>query len=299
MRSSGPIVALAASDSGSDSGSGPVWNMLARCGEWDLSSGGRQAFTPELFAGLVKSFASKMESKRWPIGAPVGVNHALFAGLMDAEATKALGYITAMEQRDGEDGPGTELWGAIDWTDEGKRRIQGREFQGGSIEYVAGESPDFLGHSATNHPAVHGLAPMAASEGPEMDDLRIEALEAQVAALTERLAEAEARADKAEASAAEYRAKEIAAAAEALVSEGRFAATDAGRGAARVMLASMTVEQVREAIPAPVKAAVAASADAPIKTEPRAKTAEAKPVTFAELASQIPAGVLTGIGGVQ
>lgn len=248
MRSSGPIVELATQ------GEGPAWNMIGREGAWHLQRGGKQVWTRKMLAAVVDVFKTKMAAGRWPIGAPIGYNHAYFLGSLDPDATKSAGYVKDMEIRDAADGT-AEVWALQDWTDEGRARVLAREFQGQSMEGVFSEdSPDFLGVSLTNHPANWGLAPMVAAEGETMEDPKIVAQAAQIEALTERLTAAEARAVKAEATVQEYRDREIATAAEALVSEGRFAATDAGRAAAKVMLASMDVEAVRAAIPAPVKA---------------------------------------------
>lgn len=237
MEVAGPAIALAEAPA-----DGPVWNMLARAGTFDLAVGGTREFTPELFDALAESFGASMAAGRWPIGAPVGVNHARGRGALDAESTKAFGFLLDVQRR------GDELWGLIDYTDEGRRRVRAREFQGGSIEFGTSKDGrvDFWGHTLTNQPAVFGLAPAAADRSQNtMDDVT----KAQIDALTERLTAAEARATAAEAKLADAAEREHAAMAAQLVSEGCFADSDNGRRAAKVLVASMGLDGARAAMP--------------------------------------------------
>jgi len=296
-----PIVALAAAPD-----SGPAWNMLARTGRFDLSMGGSQAFTPALFQSLVDSFAASMAAGRWPIGAPVGVNHARMRGALDAESTKSLGYIVEMEVRSGAGGPGSELWGLIDWTDEGRARVAGREFQGGSIEFAMAADDandvDFIGHTVTNHPAVARLTQLAADKEIRMDEQTtiIDTQRAQLQALSERLSAAEARCAELAAEVAAHVEAKIAADVEILCAEGRVPSTDAGRQAGRTLVAAMGLDGARAGLPAPV--AVAADRKfptAPIGTDgTRAVDApvtldDLRGLSLAEIRKHITPGALT------
>lgn len=54
---------------------------------------------------------------------PIDYGHALEVEGPEGDAAPAAGWITALEERGG------EIWGRVEWTDEGARRIRGREYR--------------------------------------------------------------------------------------------------------------------------------------------------------------------------
>jgi hypothetical protein len=168
----GAAVALATADS-----DGPVWNELVRTGDHHGRSGGRNVpLSLSDLQAMERNFRDVVQAEGWyPVGAPITFNHAGLKGALDAESTKAAGFIT--ELRVVPNGDGTHsLHGLTDWTDEGRRRVRAREFQGFSIEFLpAGKAHSktanspvdgalLFGGTLTNNPFVPGLSAVAAAE---------------------------------------------------------------------------------------------------------------------------------------
>lgn len=131
----------------------------------------KESFSAGDIRGIAASFDKVLS---WgPV--PVDANHATLFGALDAETTKALGHIMRVEVRDRDDGE-LSLWGFIEWTAEGSRRVQAGEFRGFSIEVVPAGSaidkdtgepmgvPIMTGGTVCNNPFWPGLAPLAATE---------------------------------------------------------------------------------------------------------------------------------------
>lgn len=225
-------------------------------------------------AAFVRNFDATKRAGWWPKGAPVGVNHAALLGAMDAESTKALGFLTDVRVE------GETLQGLIDWTDEGRARVRAGEFQGFSIEFlrdgkgkVAGdatEGPTLIGGTLTNNPFVPGLAAVAASDdqpgAPMLTEAEATALTEQNAtltserdALTEKLSTTEAlaermqtRAEDAEGKLAErVKADADAAVAQALT-EGRIDNTDEDKDLYRFLLSERGIDDANRAFPGKV-----------------------------------------------
>lgn len=157
--------------------SGPVWNVLVLEGEHFARSANKAVrVTLDDLKAMVRNFADVVKAEGWfPIGAPIDANHNTVRGSKSAEDTKALGYITDVKLGEAPDGTPAVL-GLTDWTDEGRARVRGREFQGFSVEFFpagaarskrTGEAIDgavLFGGTLTNHPFVSGLPAIAASE---------------------------------------------------------------------------------------------------------------------------------------
>lgn len=64
-------------------------------------------------------------TREWAAGhdLPIDVGHALEAEGLAGAGAPAAGWITDLESREG------ALWGRVEWTDEGARRVRGREFR--------------------------------------------------------------------------------------------------------------------------------------------------------------------------
>lgn len=168
----GAAVALATGDD-----DGPIWNELVRTGDHHGRSGGRNV--PLALADLQameRNFREVVQAEGWyPVGAPITFNHAGLKGALDAESTKAAGFITDLRVVDNGDGTHS-LHGLTDWTDEGRRRVRAREFQGFSIEFLPSgkahrktanapvDGALLFGGTLTNTPFVPGMAAVAASE---------------------------------------------------------------------------------------------------------------------------------------
>lgn len=136
-------------------------------------------YTDEEIDEMVETFALRLS---WgPVA--IDVNHANLWGALDADSSKALGYVRAVEKRYREDGAAA-LWVLCEWTAEGKRRIDSGEFEGWSSEIIdrhlsvdkttgkAIGKTIFDGGTLTNSPFWPGLARVATSE----DSLRAKAI---------------------------------------------------------------------------------------------------------------------------
>lgn len=160
----------------SDADDGPRWVEITASGVHSSRQGDREV---ELTAADVESIHrgfQLVKAEGWfSRGAPVGTNHATMSGALDAESTKALGYIVDTRIDLAEDGR-TVLLGLIDYTAEGRRRVRAGEFQGFSIEAIPADAAKskrtgeplgewaLIGGTLTNHPFVPGMATLAASE---------------------------------------------------------------------------------------------------------------------------------------
>ncbi len=155
---------------------GPVWQEIARSGAHHGRSGGRSiSLSSDDILSMVRGFAKVLAEGWFSRGAPVGVNHAAVAGAVDAESTKAMGYITEVRSEASPDGT-LSLMGLIDYTAEGRKRVRAGEFQGFSIEAIpsahatskrTGEAFGewaLIGGTLTNAPMIPGMAALAASE---------------------------------------------------------------------------------------------------------------------------------------
>ncbi len=155
---------------------GGAWNEIITSGvKWSshraIGGAARQeSFTDDDIRGMAATFAQVLA---W---GPVAIdcNHATLFGAVSADDTKALGHILRVEVRDRADG--VALWGFVEWTDEGRRRVEAGEFRGFSAEIVpaaqavdkdtgkAMNAPLLTGGTCTNSPFWPGLAPLAASD---------------------------------------------------------------------------------------------------------------------------------------
>ena len=160
-----------------DSGdAAPRWVQITASGAHCARQGDRAV---ELTTADVESMHRGfvlIKSEGWfARGAPVGVNHATLSGALDAESTKALGFI--VDTRVDTDAAGRAvLMGLLDYTDEGRARVRAGEFQGFSIEAIPADDARskrtgeplgewaLIGGTLTNHPFVPGLSAVAASE---------------------------------------------------------------------------------------------------------------------------------------
>ena len=166
-----------------DASDGGAWNELITSGtkfssQRNPHSGAirKEQFSEADIRGMADTFA---QVTSW---GPVAVdcNHGTLFGAVSAEDTKALGHISQVEVRDNPGG-GLSLWGFIEWTEEGQRRVRAGEFRGFSAEIIpaavavdkatgkATGKPLLTGGTCTNSPFWPGLAPLAATEGREAD----------------------------------------------------------------------------------------------------------------------------------
>ena len=118
---------------------------------------------------MARNYETVLAEEWFSGGAPVGYNHALAAGSMDPESTKAAARIRRVEVRpNGRDG--VSLWGLFSWTDEGAQRVDAKEFAGISAELIPPKVAtskqtgqplsgwNLIGATLTNTPFVNGLA---------------------------------------------------------------------------------------------------------------------------------------------
>ena len=202
----GAAVAVALGDD-----SGPVWNELVREGDHYSRSGAKRVtVTADDVRSMARNFADVVLAEGWySLGAPIGYNHAGVKGALDADSTKSGGFITEVKVVTNEDGT-LALHGLTDWTDEGRARVRGREFQGLSVEYfpagkgrskATGEPVNgalLFGATLTNSPFVPGMAAVAASDdSPAPADVPAPTVEPRMSTITAHLGLAE---DAAEAS---------------------------------------------------------------------------------------------------
>jgi phage I-like protein len=183
------VVALA----DASAGEGPVWIEILAAGEFRRRNGKTVKITEADLATIVDNFATAMAEKRWPVGAPLNVEHRALGG-STTEDLAAVGYIVELETRDN----GTALWALAEWNDKGRELVRSKQFQGFSSELFRGvsyklrdgEHPGWFlaGGAITNNPVVSGLTPLAASEGANVD---IETLTERIDALQTQLAEAQ------------------------------------------------------------------------------------------------------------
>lgn len=172
---------------------GPTWIEILAAGEFRRRNGKTVKITEADLATIVDNFATAMSEKRWPVGAPLNVEHRALGG-STTEDLAAVGYIVELETRDN----GTALWALADWNERGRELVRSKQFQGFSSELFKGvsyklrdgEHPGWFlaGGAITNNPVVSGLTPLAASEGATVD---IETLTERVDALQTQLSEAQ------------------------------------------------------------------------------------------------------------
>jgi len=159
---------------------GETWNDLITSGEtfgmvtheWnDESYVRRLGVKPEDIDAMAEVFEAHV-LKWFPNGVPVGVNHASLWGALDAETTKALGWIRELrvEQR----GDVKVLRGLIAWTESGAERLRSGDFAYHSIEFIPAEfatdkmtgdklgKPIVIGGTVCNDPFWPGMEPLVA-----------------------------------------------------------------------------------------------------------------------------------------
>lgn len=155
---------------------GPKWVELARSGtHFGRGSERRVELTSDDLRSMVRGY-DKIKSEGWfPVGAPVGFNHAAILGSRDPESTKAAGRIMKVRTQDNSDGS-LSLYGLVQWTDEGRKRIRAGEFDGFSVEMIPSDvarskktgeplgDAALIGGTLTNEPFVSGMQAVAASE---------------------------------------------------------------------------------------------------------------------------------------
>ena len=186
----------------------PKWVELARSGtHFGRGSDRRVELTADDLRSMVRGY-DKIKSEGWfPVGAPVGFNHAAILGSRDPESTKAAGRIIKVRTQDNSDGS-LSLYGLVQWTDEGRKRIRAGEFDGFSVEMIPSDvarskktgeplgDAALIGGTLTNEPFVSGMQAVAASEQestPRSDDTMsttLSILRGSIA-LTEEASEAE------------------------------------------------------------------------------------------------------------
>ncbi len=154
----------------------PKWVELARSGtHFGRGSERRVELTADDLRSMVRGY-DKIKSEGWfAVGAPVGFNHAAILGSRDPESTKAAGRILSVRTQDNSDGS-LSLYGLVQWTDEGRKRIRAGEFDGFSIEMIPADvarskttgeplgEAALIGGTLTNEPFVAGMQAVAASE---------------------------------------------------------------------------------------------------------------------------------------
>jgi len=155
---------------------GPKWVELARSGtHFGRGSERRVELTSDDLRSMVRGY-DKIKAEGWfPVGAPVGFNHAAILGSRDPESTKAAGRIMEVRTQDNSDGS-LSLYGLVQWTDEGRKRIRAGEFDGFSVEMIPSDvarskktgeplgDAALIGGTLTNEPFVSGMQAVAASE---------------------------------------------------------------------------------------------------------------------------------------
>ena len=154
----------------------PRWVELARSGShFGRGSDRKVELTSDDLRSMVRGY-DKIKAEGWfPVGAPVGFNHAAILGSRDPESTKAAGRIMKVRTQDNSDGS-LSLYGLVQWTDEGRQRIRAGEFDGFSIEMIPSDvarskktgeplgDAALIGGTLTNEPFVSGMQAVAASE---------------------------------------------------------------------------------------------------------------------------------------
>lgn len=140
-------------------------------------------FTEDDIRGLAETYAAVVLAEGWfGGGAPVGCNHALYSGALDAESTQAFARIRSVEARDNDDG-GVSLWGEFVWTSAGAELVNEGKFSAISAEILHADvatskltgqligKPVLVGATLCNDPMIPGMAPPTAPDSAEDETL--------------------------------------------------------------------------------------------------------------------------------
>jgi len=148
------------------------WVEIVRSGTFYGNTGPKPRkidLSHEDIRAMARNYETVLAEEWFAGGAPVGYNHALAAGNMDPESTKAAARIRRVEVRPNSK-DGVSLWGLFSWTDEGAQRVNAKEFAGISAELIppkvatskqTGQPlPGYLiiGATLTNQPFVSGMS---------------------------------------------------------------------------------------------------------------------------------------------
>lgn len=158
-----PIYALAARDLGQPPAE---WILLLPAGaEVQLRDG--RAF------GSVGAAAVVAEFRRQGLDLPVDLNHSEAWRAPFGGDSPAYGWVTAMEVR------GSEVWGRVEWTDEGRELLQSRKYRYYSPTFSLTEAPTGGGEiyaitsvALVNRPAMPGARALARDEANQEESMK-------------------------------------------------------------------------------------------------------------------------------
>ena len=153
-------------------GEGPVWNQIARVGQWSGHPSGPFQLTPAHFEEIVRNFRNTT-NKRIPVDFEHASEQDPTKGEIPTLGAPAQGWIVDLDNR----GAGG-LWALIEWLEpartyirNGKYRFFSPTIRFGARDPVTGVRGCRLSSGAlTNQPFLDGLQPLAASARASRED---------------------------------------------------------------------------------------------------------------------------------
>jgi phage I-like protein len=160
----------------------PEWVMLFPAGQVRGRSGREFVLTPAAARLAADAFAENGADL------PVDLEHATQLKGAKGEPAPAVGWITAIDVRDG------ALWGRVDWTDDGRRMIEARAYRYLSPAFVITRAARavvrLLGAGLTNQPDLRMPALARTDTIEPLDREPQELQEAELTAISTELAQA-------------------------------------------------------------------------------------------------------------
>lgn len=145
----------------------PVWNQIAKLGEFRGHAAGPFSLTGQIFDEIIRNFA-EIDGSRIAFDFEHASEQDPSDGSIPSEGAPAQGWITQLENR-GSDG----LWGLVEWLEPARTYIKEKKYRGVSpaIRFnarhpVSGKNIGARLTSAalTNKPFLRGMAPLAARD---------------------------------------------------------------------------------------------------------------------------------------